>query len=158
MIVTRTMEFPMGHRLATHMGLCRHIHGHNYRVQVNVSGERDINGIVIDFKALKEILADVFDKYDHALVLAGDDPVVGAYMIDVDGGRLTADQAGFGNIIAVPFAPTAENLAEYWMEELQRVFHARRRDAGDMYSLIVHSVTVWESSTTSAMAVAGGEA
>jgi 6-pyruvoyltetrahydropterin/6-carboxytetrahydropterin synthase len=45
----------------------RNGHGHNYTLEVTVSGEVDpVSGFVVDLKALKEILnREVVDVYDH---------------------------------------------------------------------------------------------
>jgi 6-pyruvoyltetrahydropterin/6-carboxytetrahydropterin synthase len=45
----------------------RHGHGHNYVVEVMLEGEADpVTGMVLDLKALKEIMNDeVIEPYDH---------------------------------------------------------------------------------------------
>jgi len=50
-------------------GLCSNplYHGHNYNLEVKVSGEIDpVTGYVIDLKILKDIIhEEVLDKFDH---------------------------------------------------------------------------------------------
>ena len=50
-------------------GICSHtnFHGHNYELEVKVTGELDKNsGMVMDLKALKEIIEkDVELRFDH---------------------------------------------------------------------------------------------
>ena len=46
---------------------CGKIHGHNFRVEVEVEGELK-NGMVIDFYELKKILKDILNKFDHDLL------------------------------------------------------------------------------------------
>jgi 6-pyruvoyltetrahydropterin/6-carboxytetrahydropterin synthase len=50
-------------------GKCANLngHGHNYTLEVTVSGEPDaVTGFVVDLKALKEIIErEVMDVYDH---------------------------------------------------------------------------------------------
>ena len=41
------------------------MHGHSYKVEVEVSGYPDDNGIVVDFKALKYLVDEVLNTYDH---------------------------------------------------------------------------------------------
>lgn len=43
---------------------CHLNHGHTYKVEVVVSGELK-DGIVIDFKSLREIARRAMNKYDH---------------------------------------------------------------------------------------------
>ncbi|MDE3195586.1 MAG: 6-carboxytetrahydropterin synthase [Acidobacteriota bacterium] len=47
-----------------------HSHGHNYVVEVAISGEPDlVTGMIMDLKRLKEILEEkVLDIYDHRLL------------------------------------------------------------------------------------------
>jgi 6-pyruvoyltetrahydropterin/6-carboxytetrahydropterin synthase len=61
-------DFDASHVIPGHAGKCRNLHGHTYRVEVFVRGERlDKNGILegADFSLLKENLAGLVAKYDH---------------------------------------------------------------------------------------------
>lgn len=59
-------EFEAAHRLPDYDGKCCRLHGHNWKVEVCVRG-RDLalNGMLVDFKILKESLAMVLGKLDH---------------------------------------------------------------------------------------------
>jgi 6-pyruvoyltetrahydropterin/6-carboxytetrahydropterin synthase len=79
MVITRKVEFSASHicrnpRLSEQENLAvfgmaanPHGHGHNYVVEVSLSGEPDpVTGMVLDLKELKEILnREVVDPYDH---------------------------------------------------------------------------------------------
>lgn len=53
------------HRIKWH-NECSKLHGHNYVIEVYVSGDIDKEkGVVIDFKELREIVWSVIKKYDH---------------------------------------------------------------------------------------------
>jgi len=143
MIITRTIEFAMGHRLQRHEGLCRHIHGHNYKVDVEVyANQLDAQGMVIDFHDLKVEMEAVFKKYDHAFVVEADDPF-GDIPRLLGEARGYDQSIGMDRLIKIGMPPTAECLAKHWMGELD----ARIGNDDNMY---VCSVTVHESSTTSA--------
>lgn len=58
----------MGHRLPFHKGLCRNIHGHSYRMIVEITGDMDKNGMIIDFFDLNKIIKPIIEKYDHAFL------------------------------------------------------------------------------------------
>lgn len=58
----------MGHRLPFHKGLCRNMHGHSYRMNVEITGGLDKNGMVIDFIDLNKIVKPIIEKYDHAFL------------------------------------------------------------------------------------------
>ena len=79
MVITRKVEFSASH-VCRHPGLSDrenralfgaeanpHGHGHNYVVEVSVSGQPDaVTGMVMDLKELKEILnREVVAAYDH---------------------------------------------------------------------------------------------
>ncbi len=58
----------MGHRLPFHKGLCKNIHGHSYKMNVEITGGLDKNGMVIDFFDLNRIVKPIIEKYDHAFL------------------------------------------------------------------------------------------
>ena len=59
-VVTKTVRFDAAHILTNHQGLCRNLHGHTYRVDVSVGmDEAPGRDMVMDFKDLKEVVADV---------------------------------------------------------------------------------------------------
>jgi 6-pyruvoyltetrahydropterin/6-carboxytetrahydropterin synthase len=64
--VSIEMEFSSAHALRGYKGKCENTHGHNYRVEVHVRGERlDDIGMLVDFKELKEATRRVVDYLDH---------------------------------------------------------------------------------------------
>lgn len=59
-------DFSAAHRLRGYRGKCESLHGHNWRVEVVVGAEKlDKLGMVVDFKVVKRVLAQVLDKFDH---------------------------------------------------------------------------------------------
>jgi 6-pyruvoyltetrahydropterin/6-carboxytetrahydropterin synthase len=140
MIITRTIEFPMGHRLQRHEGLCRHVHGHNYKVEVEVTATSlNAQGMVVDFSDLKTEMESVFKKYDHAFVVEKGDPF-GELRLTLD----SWNACGMDRLIEIGAPPTAECLAKHWLGELDA------RIGREDLSMYVSAVTVFESSTTSA--------
>jgi 6-pyruvoyltetrahydropterin/6-carboxytetrahydropterin synthase len=87
-------HFDAAHALDGYPGECCKLHGHTWDVEITVRGSvLDEIGIVYDFKTLKDDLAGVLGRLDHA------------YLNDVP-----------------PFDtmnPTAENLARHIFDELQ---------------------------------------
>lgn len=58
--------FEAAHRIIGHSGKCDRLHGHSWRVEVQVCGtKQDALGMVIDFKYLKEALAGILNEMDH---------------------------------------------------------------------------------------------
>jgi len=63
--------FHAAHKLSMHTGKCKNLHGHTYRLLVEVEGHPNYNrhdpsyGMIIDFKELKQIVEGVVEKVDH---------------------------------------------------------------------------------------------
>jgi 6-pyruvoyltetrahydropterin/6-carboxytetrahydropterin synthase len=90
--VTVEAHFSSGHFLREYYGKCENPHGHNYRVLVTLAGaELESNGLLLDFKILKDILKPVVEYLDH-------------HMIN--------DLPPFDVV-----NPSAENLAKYFFDE-----------------------------------------
>jgi 6-pyruvoyltetrahydropterin/6-carboxytetrahydropterin synthase len=59
-------EFSAAHSLKEVGGKCESLHGHNFKVEVAVESERlDDQGLVIDFRFLKEKTRNLLDGLDH---------------------------------------------------------------------------------------------
>ena len=87
------------HQLREYDGPCARLHGHNWKIKVEVSA-KELNrvGIAIDFMDLKKITWQVIGKFDHN---------------------------NFNQI--APFDtinPTAENIARYFYDEIDKVLPA----------------------------------
>ena len=59
-------EFAAAHFLRGYEGKCENLHGHNWKVEVRVrSGELAELDMVMDFKKLKGLVAEVLEMFDH---------------------------------------------------------------------------------------------
>lgn len=76
--VTKRIEFCYGHRLLDYDGICKHPHGHNGLVEVEVrSGQLDKRSMVCDFSDIKRVVKGWIDRdLDHKMLLRKDDPLV----------------------------------------------------------------------------------
>tara|TARA_B100001287_G_scaffold70573_1_gene58228 strand:+ start:269 stop:622 length:354 start_codon:yes stop_codon:yes gene_type:complete len=60
------VEFSSAHILNGHKGQCKQMHGHNWKVEVEVCGNKlDNIGMVIDFKDIKKSTNNIVDELDH---------------------------------------------------------------------------------------------
>ena len=77
-LVTKRLEFCYGHRLLDYDGVCKHPHGHNASVEVDVRTDRlDNRNMVADFSDIKRIVKGWIDReLDHKMILREDDPLV----------------------------------------------------------------------------------
>jgi len=64
--VSITSHFSAAHHLNNYQGSCEAQHGHNWQVEVVVSGDKlDDTGILMDFKVLKKNVSEIMDSLDH---------------------------------------------------------------------------------------------
>lgn len=91
--LTITVNFEAAHYINNYSGKCSRLHGHNWKVEVNIYGSKlDELGMLIDFRDLKATVNKIMLKLDHYCL----------------------------NEIE-PFCsinPTAENIAKYIYEQL----------------------------------------
>ena len=71
--VRREAEFDSTHFLKDYDGKCGNIHGHRWRVVVEVKSEKlkedvQCKGMVIDFADLKDELNKLCDEFDHVFI------------------------------------------------------------------------------------------
>ncbi len=101
--VTKIFTFACAHSLPNHNGLCRNIHGHNYKLEVTIGGPVNptngdsSQGMVIDFSELSNIIKQaVIEPYDHALILPKDNESPfkseDTKIIYINGDRSTAER------------------------------------------------------------------
>ena len=58
--------FSAAHSLREYKGKCEAVHGHNWKVEVVVESRKvDDQGLVLDFKELKSIVASLLEELDH---------------------------------------------------------------------------------------------
>ena len=63
------LVFSAGHFITFNGEECERVHGHNYRVAVEVEGDLDENHYVYDFIALRDQSKAIVDELDHRMLL-----------------------------------------------------------------------------------------
>ncbi|MEN6625607.1 MAG: 6-carboxytetrahydropterin synthase [Candidatus Sumerlaeia bacterium] len=121
--VAKYIDFCYGHRLLNYAGKCRHLHGHNGRVLIEIAGDHlDSRGMLADFGDIKRIVKQwIDDNIDHRMILNRDDPAL-AFFRDSGEPHYVIDEN-----------PTAEAIA--------RLIHDKARQLG----LPVTRVVLWET-------------
>jgi 6-pyruvoyltetrahydropterin/6-carboxytetrahydropterin synthase len=62
-------QFAAAHRLRNFKGKCEKLHGHNWRIEVIVEGEKlNDAGLLIDFKEVKDDTNRVLEELDHSFL------------------------------------------------------------------------------------------
>ena len=58
--------FSSAHQLREYKGKCENLHGHNWKVKLQLEGE-ELNslGMLVDFTDAKRILSGLMDRLDH---------------------------------------------------------------------------------------------
>ena len=59
-------QFAAAHQLMGYEGGCEDLHGHNWKIEVYVTGmELEKNGLLIDFKVIKDATKSALGEMDH---------------------------------------------------------------------------------------------
>jgi 6-pyruvoyltetrahydropterin/6-carboxytetrahydropterin synthase len=124
--VTKLIHFCYGHRLLNYQGKCRDLHGHNGRVEIQLSSRAlDRRGMVRDFTEIKRALQGWIDEaLDHKMILCKDDPVLPLL-------RKMREP-----VYVSEANPTAEHLAKLIFDRAKRL------------GFPVTSVRLWETETS----------
>lgn len=153
---TKVFTFDCAHMLSGHEGLCKNLHGHTYKVEITVmrevnsgwyviADEKDPSeGMVLDFKELKEVCTELFDRFDHAFIINGAalksaDPKYKAEK------ELAKVALRYGlKTFTFPGRATAENMARYFYCTLvtNKLFQK---------GVTITRVAVWETPTSVAV-------
>jgi 6-pyruvoyltetrahydropterin/6-carboxytetrahydropterin synthase len=116
--------FSAAHFITFNGDVCERLHGHNYRVAVEVEGPLDENQYVIDFIALRDELKTIIDELDHRVLLPTGHPLIRVAaseqeieaVFTPDGRRWIFPR---GDCVLLPVSnTTAELLAKYVGERL----------------------------------------
>jgi 6-pyruvoyltetrahydropterin/6-carboxytetrahydropterin synthase len=99
MKISKEFRWEMGHRLPFHEGLCKNLHGHSYKMVIEISGELNENGMIIDFYDLGKAVKPIIDELDHAFLCWENDNEV----------KLFLERNNLKRVI-VPYHSTVENI------------------------------------------------
>lgn len=135
--VIRSHEICAGHRVVGHESKCRHLHGHNYKFHFKVAPKHECGkvvtrgklvedgldsvGRVIDFNVVKTTLCQwLEDNWDHKFLHWSRDNLIDALKIAASRPSCPLEHEDhehfLGSLVALPFNPTAENLAAYMVD------------------------------------------
>lgn len=105
-------HFDSAHFLKGYKGKCANIHGHRWKVEIEIQSNELIDGMVEDFTVLKMSIKDIIRFYDHALIIEK------GSLRDLTLNCLKED--GF-RIIELDFKPTAENFSKLFYDEISKL-------------------------------------
>ncbi len=131
--IAKEFSFDMAHMLDGHDGKCQNLHGHTYKLQVEVTGNLHLDGakrgMVMDYSDLKAVVKQhILDPMDHAFIYdlqSEKETKVAQLLIDLD-----------SKVYGIPSRTTAEEMAKYMFEKLANV------------GLPVSLIRLWETPTS----------
>ena len=109
-------SFDAAHFLNGYNGKCSNIHGHRWRVVVEIfsdklSDDKQTRGMVVDFDTLKEDIKQEVDYFDHSLIIEAGTLKEKTYeALKEEGIRL----------IELDFRTTAENFSKYFYDRFEK--------------------------------------
>jgi 6-pyruvoyltetrahydropterin/6-carboxytetrahydropterin synthase len=124
------LKFSAAHFLIFPDGSAERLHGHNYKVFVDVECGLDAHGLVVNFKEIKPLVRQLCDELDEHFLVPGDHPVLRAER-QADGQveiryRERRYLIPAAEVIVLPITNTsAENLATWFGRELRQRMRAQ---------------------------------
>ncbi len=108
MKIAKEFRWEMGHRLLCHAGKCYNLHGHSYRMQVEVTSDDLINGMIMDYYDLKKTVEPLVEELDHSFMINSKDEKL---LEAVD--KLKTKK------VLVDFETTAENICNFVLSKIK---------------------------------------
>ena len=108
MKIAKEFTWEMGHRLSFHKGKCKNLHGHSYKCMIELSGDPDVNGMVLDYFDMKTIIEPIIDNFDHAFMVYENDFEVIEALEKLNSRKVVVD-----------FETTAENICLYILKQIK---------------------------------------
>lgn len=108
MKIAKEFNWEMGHRLPEHFGKCKNIHGHSYKMTVELEGDLiEKTGMVMDYYDVKQIINPIVEELDHAFMVNENDSVIISFLNEVESKK-----------IVVPFQSSVENICIYMLNKI----------------------------------------
>lgn len=68
-LITKQFKFDSAHNLINYKGKCENIHGHTYFLDVTLKGEKQSDGMVLDFTLIKKAVYEkILNLIDHSYI------------------------------------------------------------------------------------------
>lgn len=149
--ISKDFNFAAGHRVHNQtlnseysldsQCVCRHLHGHEYKITVHLKSSSLVGGFVTDFKHLNWFKKFLDDVLDHKFIIDRNDPLFDTMLgnslsldgyIKFDEGYSIVDMNSsylsqisehhyeyFESFVIVDFVPTSENLGK-WLYQIAK--------------------------------------
>ncbi len=109
MKIAKEFRWEMGHRLQCHKGKCYNLHGHSYKLLVEFIGDVEVNGMVMDYFDVKEVVGPIVGELDHSVVISKHDVELLEAIKQLNSAHVILD-----------YESTAENLCGYFLDKIAK--------------------------------------
>ena len=125
MRIATEFRWEMGHRLPNHKGECKNIHGHSYKMIIELSGELDVkSGMIVDFYDLGLIVKPIVKKFDHSFLVYKNDTKLLNFLAENKMKKVVTDYYG-----------TVENICNNFVDLI--VKGIKKSKLNNIYSITV---------------------
>lgn len=146
--VTKQFHWEMAHMLSGYNGLCANVHGHSYKMEVEVKTTIDApHDMVVDFSVLKKVINSVLiGKLDHGF--AYDDAVDEREIPSAEARVVKVLRQNNLKLYPIHGRPTAETMVKQFWRTIQTALSDDQETCWMKLQLV--RITLWETSTGSA--------
>jgi 6-pyruvoyltetrahydropterin/6-carboxytetrahydropterin synthase len=112
------LVFSAAHFITFNGNVCERLHGHNWRVAVEVAGPLDENSYVFDFIALRDAAQKLVSELDHRMLLPTQHPAILVSADDVEVTVVFEERRWIfprEDCVLLPVANTTAELIARWM-------------------------------------------
>jgi len=126
-------KFSAAHFLIFPDGSAERLHGHNYRVFIEIDATLSEFGLVIDFKEIKPVVRELLDSLDERFLIPGEHPVLTHSLREDDVCEIRYLDRYYAapaeDVLVMPMNNTSsENLASWIGREVLRLLTERFGD------------------------------
>lgn len=105
--IAKEFHWEMSHRLPFHEGDCKNVHGHSYKLLVEIQGEMNGNWMLLDYYDIKKLVVPLIQKLDHSFICNETDTLLLDFV----------RKNNFKHFVIKNYT-TAENLAQFFLDSL----------------------------------------
>lgn len=109
--IAKEYRWEMSHRLPFHDGLCKNIHGHSYKMRVEITGNLNENSMVMDYYGIDRIVRPAIEVFDHSFLCDENDSIMLSFL----------KENNFRYFTISNFT-TVENILTYFIEKFKPEF------------------------------------
>lgn len=109
--IGKEYKWEMSHRLPFHEGPCKNIHGHTYRLIIELEGTLVNEAMVVDYYDIDQIFKPILQQLDHAFLCDKDDVEVIDFL----------KSQGF-KLFVIDYLTTSENIVTFFLEIAKKKF------------------------------------